>query len=822
MKKDELKEKIKAGLKDKLRRSQPGYTPTDVAALIASTRFREEPNGARVYSGLTDYEVERLKARGEVNQIKSSSDRSYFDIIKSNIFSFFNLINVILAVLVFSVHSYKNALFIFVAVANTCIGIFQEIRAKIVLDRLRLLNIAEITVIRNEKRQKVIVTDLVKGDVAILRSGDQVPADAVILEGVSEVNESLLTGESDTVSKGPGKQLLSGSFISGGEVLCVLTAVGSESYIEQLAARAKEFRTVQTVLQKHQDTILKVIAIIIIPMGLALFARRFWLEDAPYQEAVLNTVAAVLGMIPEGLVLLTSVSLAVGAVKLARHHSLVRELFSIEMLARVDTLCLDKTGTITEGKFTFLGEEAFQEGEAIRPVLSRVVSALPAENETIRTLKSAYPAVSVPGQARVIPFSSEKKYSGVILPGEGTYLLGASQSLLPDCPEEITARLSAWQDEGIRVLCLVHSERAKGESPSSGDYRLLGFVLLEDRIRKNAPDILRYFKEQDVSLRLISGDDPRTVSAIAAKAGIENAGKFVDMSRVQTEEEMRNALEEGVIFGRVTPIQKQQMVLMLKEAGHTVAMTGDGVNDVLALKDADVGIAMASGSSAAKNTANLVLMDSDFASLPLAVNEGRRVINNIKAASSMFLIKTGFSLLTALLTILLGQPYPFEPIELSVINACAVGIPTFLIQFEANYSRVDSHYFRAVFRNALPPALLITALAYLIQYFGLRIGVEPRLNSTLCVLTTGWIYLDCLQRTYQPPTAYRKIVITLMHGVFLGALLSTKKLLQFSVMPINSVVILLAVISFSPLVLDFLGKIYDICIAKRAGKNRGN
>ena len=789
----------------------------EIPALIAQTRVTTAENGERVYLGLTDYEVRRLAEKGEINRIKSTSDRSVAEILANNIFSFFNLINLALAVLVFSVHSYKNALFIFVAVSNTLIGIIQEIRAKIVLDRLRILTISHVRVIRNGRKEDLPINELVRGDVAVLGSGDQVPADAVILQGMAQVIESLLTGESDAVTKREGDRLLSGSFIAGGSVTCLLTAVGSESYIEQLAAQAKQFKEKKTELQKNLDTILKTIGIIIIPVGLMIFTRRYWLIKTPYENAVLDTVAAVLGMIPEGLVLLTSVSLAVGSIHLARKKTLVRELFCIESLARADVLCLDKTGTITEGKFSVIGEEAAEGVTDFSEKVRLLVSVLPPENETIKTIKAEYKPVSAVKPAVLFPFSSEKKFSGAVIPGRGTFLLGASQSLLKDIPEQTALKLSGWQSRGIRVLTLVHCrEEMKEDAPLAGEFSLLGFILLEDKVRKNAPEIFRYFYEQGVDIKLISGDDPVTVSAIAGKAGIRGYDKMVDMSRIRTDEEMAEALKSSVVFGRVTPQQKQKMVRLLKNQGHTVAMTGDGVNDVLALKDADVGIAMAEGSNAAKNTANLVLMDSDFATLPLAVNEGRRVINNIKSAASMFLIKTGFSLFNSVITICFGQPYPFRPIDLSVINGCAVGIPTFLLQFEPNYTQVNRHFFRAVFRHALPPAMLITAFAYLTQFFGLRIGQDARLISTLCVLSTGWIYLECLRRAYQPPTAYRKLVVTAMCGVFFASLLFGKNLLELSTMPIRSVVVLLCVISFSSPVLDFLTRLYDICMTRMA------
>ena len=792
----------------------------EIPLLIAQTRVKTTEDGRRVYLGLTDYEVKRLAEKGEINQLKSVSDRSVADILRSNIFSFFNLINLVLAFLVFSVRSYKNALFIIVAIANTLIGIVQEIRAKMVLDRLRILTVSQVNTFRNGTSVKVPVHELVRGDVVLLSSGDQVPADCVVLEGEAEVNESLLTGESDTVSKTAGSKLLSGSFISGGEVCCILTAVGSDSYSEKLAAEAKRFKRHKTELQKNLDTILKVISIIIVPIGLALFARRYWLIRAPYSQSVLDTVAAVLGMIPEGLILLTSISLAVGAVRLARRKTLVRELFSIETVARVDTLCLDKTGTVTEGKFNIIGEETAENISNLNRAIRILASVLPSENETIRTIQSHYKPMQVPEPVAVFPFSSEKKYSGAVIHGQGTYLLGASQSLLKNVPAAVEEKLKKWQDEGIRVLTVVYSREEVRENPLSRDYRLLGFILLEDRIRENAGEIFSYFEKQGVQIRLISGDDPATVSAIAKKAGISGTGDYVDMSRISSDEELAKALQKSMVFGRVTPQQKQKMVKLLQEQGHTVAMTGDGVNDVLALKDADVGIAMSGGSEAAKNTANLVLMDSDFATLPLVVNEGRRVINNIKSASSMFLIKTGFSLMTAILTIFFGQQYPFKPIELSVINGCAVGLPTFLLQFEPNYTMVNRHFFRAVFRNALPPAVLITALAYLTQFFGIRTGQDPSLISTVCVLCTGWIYLECLKRAYDPPTPFRKTVVTLMYGVFIAALLFGRNLLELSSMPIRAVIILLGVISFSPLMLDCLTRVYDICLKWIAEKRR--
>lgn len=773
------------------------------------TRVQTGANGELCFQGLTQAEVEERIADGQVNAIQDSSNRSVKDIVMGNTLTFFNFINIVLLALVLSVRSYKNMLFIFIIIANTLIGIFQEIKAKITLDKLKILTVSHVDVIRDGVKKSVTVSELVKDDVILLKSGGQIPADGVILDGEVDVNESLLTGESDSIHKTCGSKVLSGSFVTSGKAMCLLTEVGHDCYMEKLSSEAKQFKRYKTELQRNLDTILKFISIIIVPLGIILFAKQYWISGSTYEQAALDTVAAVLGMIPEGLVLLTSVALALGAVRLARRSTLVRELFCIETLARVDTLCLDKTGTITEGHLCVQGEESVKEDVDLEQLMGRMVSALGDENETFQALRQHYKRNQSTNTKLVLPFSSERKFSGVVFEGEGTYLMGAYQFIFPQADPAVLEKIAEYASQGLRVLTVAHSPNEMTDYTLAEDFEIVGFVFMTDVVRKNAPDILGYFEEQGVDLKVISGDDPVTVAAIAARAGLKDADKYIDATTIHTDEEMEDAILKYSVFGRVTPKQKQQMVRLLKQNGRTVAMTGDGVNDVLALKDADVSIAMASGSEAAKNTANLVLLNSDFASLPHIVNEGRRVINNIKAAASMFLIKTGFSVLTALLTIIVGQNYPFQPIQLSVINGCAVAIPTMLLQLEPSFQKVNKHFFREVLRMSMPAAITITAMITIINNIGHSIGTPREMLSTVCVLATGWVYLITLRQVYSPMTGYRKFVIYLMQTAYLVAMVIGQRIMELVGLNFTCVIVTLATVNFAPMIIDLATKGYD-------------
>ncbi|MGN0563192.1 MAG: HAD-IC family P-type ATPase [Candidatus Heritagella sp.] len=760
--------------------------------------------------GLSQREVDERVAAGKRNVIQNKSSRTISQILRTNICTFFNLLNVILLVLVITVGSVKNMFFILLAVANTLVGTIQEIRAKRTLDKLRILTISHIPVIRDGVQREIPVDQLVPDDIMILKTGSQIPADAVVIDGSVDVNESLLTGESDSIYKTPGTAVLSGSFVTAGTAVCRVTKVGEESYMEQISKEAKVFKQVHSELRNSMNKILKFISIVILPIGIALFCKQYFLSGEGYNAAILDTVSAMLGMIPQGLVLLISTALALGVIRLSARKTLVQELYCIETLARVDTLCLDKTGTITEGRMCVQGTEPLIEGTDVGGLISRILAALSEENDTSRALQEAFPPKETVPCAHVIPFSSDRKYSGAAFQNEGTYYMGAYQFLFPKADPAITEKIREYAKKGMRVLVVAHTPQVMQENSLPADIELLGLVLITDVIRKEAPEILQYFYNQGVDLKVISGDDPVTVSAIAAKAGLRHAEKYVDATTLHTPEELQQAVRTCNVFGRVTPRQKEQMVRALQNDAHTVAMTGDGVNDVLALKAADCSIAMASGSDAAKNTANLVLLDSNFASMPHIVNEGRRVINNIRMAASMFLVKTIFSMLLSIMTIFFGQNYPFIPIQLSIISACAVGIPTLILQLEPSFEPIEKGFLRHVFRYAIPVALTIGCSVFLIDNIGALAQQNESMISTVCVLVTGWNYLYALRLVYSPLTKFRKIICYCAEGAFLLAILIAGKwLLELSDLTLPCVLIVMFAMNFAPPLIGWLVTIYN-------------
>ena len=767
-------------------------------------------NSDEKIQGLSQREVDERVAAGKRNVIQNKSSRTISQILRTNICTFFNLLNVILLVLVITVGSVKNMFFILLAVANTLVGTIQEIRAKRTLDKLRILTISHIPVIRDGVQSEIPVDQLVPDDIMILKTGSQIPADAVVIDGSMDVNESLLTGESDSIYKTPGAAVLSGSFVTAGTAVCRVTKVGEESYMEQISKEAKVFKQVHSELRNSMNKILKFISIVILPIGIALFCKQYFLSGEGYNAAILDTVSAMLGMIPQGLVLLISTALALGVIRLSARKTLVQELYCIETLARVDTLCLDKTGTITEGRMCVQGTELLIEGIDVGGLISRILAALSEENDTSRALQEAFPPKETVPCAHVIPFSSDRKYSGAAFQNEGTYYMGAYQFLFPKADPAITEKISEYAKKGMRVLVVAHTPQVMQENNLPADIELLGLVLITDVIRKEAPEILQYFYNQGVDLKVISGDDPVTVSAIAAKAGLRHAEKYVDATTLHTQEELQQAVRTCNVFGRVTPRQKEQMVRALQNDAHTVAMTGDGVNDVLALKAADCSIAMASGSDAAKNTSNLVLLDSNFASMPHIVNEGRRVINNIRMAASMFLVKTIFSMLLSVMTIFFGQSYPFIPIQLSIISACAVGIPTLILQLEPSFDPIEKGFLRHVFRYAIPVALTIGCSVFLIDNIGALAYQSENMISTVCVLVTGWNYLYALRLVYSPLTKFRKIICYCAEGAFLLAILIAGKwLLELADLTLSCVIIVMFTMNFAPPLIEWLVTIYN-------------
>lgn len=577
------------------------------------------------------------------------------------------------------------------------------------------------------------------------------------------------------------------------------------------------------------------ISIIIVPLGALLFYKQYYIVGDTFRDSVVSMVAGVLGMIPEGLVLLTSVALTLGALVLANKKTLVQELYCIETLARVDTLCLDKTGTITEGTMcvervepyvsTGRVETAATEsepsespeaeaqgqvaadpafGDDINTVMGNMMYVLKDQNATIDALRKCFPARQGMTLEHVIPFSSDRKYSGAVFEEKGTYLMGAAQFLFPEDNEELTEKCQAYAEEGLRVLVLAHSsQNAEGTELPEG-LEPLALMLLTDVIREEAPDTLAFFDSQEVDLKVISGDDPVTVAAIARRAGLKNADSYVDATTLTTEEELQDAVAQYSVFGRVTPQQKKAMVQALQSQGHTVAMTGDGVNDVLALKEADCSIAMAQGSDAAKNIANVVLLDSNFASMPHIVNQGRRVVNNIRTAASMFLIKTMFSVMLSLLTIFFGNAYPFEPIQMSLISACAVGIPTFLLAQENNYEKIDHTFLRHVFINAFPAAITITFCVFAVMLVCQNVYHSMAMLNTACVLVTGWNYMAALKTVYAPLNTYRKVIIYGMQFIFFAAAVIFQKLLSLGSLDFGMIILVFILMTFAPVLIDVI------------------
>lgn len=651
--------------------------------------------------GLTKEEVEERIKENKVNYDTSLPTKSIKTIVRENIFTLFNLINILLGVAVFCVGSYKNLLFLIVIFCNTAISIIQEINSKRAVDKLSILAQAKVNCIRDGEKQEIGINSIVLDDLLMLETGNQIVADSIILEGEVEVNESFITGESDVIYKRRGDTLLSGSFVVSGKCKAEVIHIGDENYTSKISSGAKYVKKVNSEIMKSLNGIIKIVSIAIVPIGILLFFNQLGLTENSFKNAVVNTVAAIIGMIPEGLVLLTSTVLAVSVIRLSKRKVLVQELYCIETLARVDTLCLDKTGTITEGTMEVNDIiEITKSKEELEEILSEISSASDDNNSTIEAIRAKYKNKQKWKVINKIPFSSQKKWSGVCFKDKGSYIIGAPEFVLREKYDEYKERIEKYSND-YRVIIVANSEGDFIEKELPDKLEVLGFVLISDVIRKEASKTLKYFKEQGVNIKIISGDNPITVSKIAKRAGVENSEKYINMQEIKTKEQLEKAAKEYTIFGRVTPVQKKELVQALKKEGHTVAMTGDGVNDVLALKEADCSIAMASGSDATRNVAELVLLDSNFASMPEIVLEGRRTINNIERSATLFLVKTIYASILAIIFLFVNMPYPFMPIQLTLISTVTIGIPSFVLALEPNKERIKGKFLRNVISRAL-------------------------------------------------------------------------------------------------------------------------
>lgn len=720
-----------------------------------------------IHYGLDKQQVaQRMSDQLHNEQVKRIT-KSYQEIFKDNICTLFNLINAILAGLIIYVGSYRNLMFLGVAVSNLAIGIFQEIRSKRVLDKLSLINESKISVMRSGALCEIHMEELVLDDIMVLKSGAQICSDAIIKEGRLELNEGNVNGESDVIVKKQGDFIYSGSYILAGSAYAQVEHVGAENYASRIMKEAKVLKKHKSELRDSLNFIIKYIGIAIIPIGILLFLKQYYLLDYSFAESVVPTVSALIGMIPEGLVLLTSVALAVGSINLAKHHTLVQELYCIETLARVDTLCLDKTGTITKGSMQVESIIDYT-NTSCKELLSYMMGTLEDDNSTAQAIRSYLGECKRADNAVTIPFSSERKYSAVSIFSH-TYSMGAYEYLKVKKDEMIEAQIERYAKEGYRVITIAENDAMiiDGELPENN--HVIGLLLLSDPIREEAPKTLAYFASQGVDIKIISGDDPITVHEIARKAGLNNAHAYIDASVIE-DEDILEAVKHYSVFGRVTPKQKKLIIQALKDEKHTTAMIGDGVNDVMALKEADCSIAVAQGSEAAKNIANLVLLDNNFKHMPLIVNEGRRVINNIQRAASLFLVKTIFSLILAILTLFLNSRYPFVPIQLTLISSLTVGIPSFFLALEPNHNRIKGNFVLNVLSQAAPGAIMVVCATLLVSLFTTVFNYSDEVRTTMCVILTAACSLTVLQRISMPFTKQRRIVFLMMTLLFILAI----------------------------------------------------
>lgn len=761
-------------------------------------------------TGLTDEEVRQRVEEGFTNRTDISTDKTTKEIVISNVFTYFNLIFLVITILLIMVGSFRNLTFLPIIIGNTVIGIVQEIRAKKTLEKMSLLNAPHADVIRNGSVKQISTDELVKDDVILLTAGKQICADAVVISGNIQVNESLLTGEADEVEKTEDSTLMSGSFVVSGECYARLEKVGNESYISRLSLEAKSMGgKEQSEMIRSINLIVKWVGIVIIPIGLILFWQSHFVNGESITKSVTSTVAAIIGMIPEGLYLLTTVALALSTMKLARKKVLLHDMKSIETLARVDVLCVDKTGTITEPdmklKEIFLCKNSGADGtqtaltlDELKSLILDYANASVDNNATMLALK-AYAAEALTNNTSALhrtavsqqAFSSSLKYGSVTF-SDGTYLLGAPEFIMHDDFARIEEEIIPYADKGDRVLLFARYNGENVENGINGSVTPLGFVALANPIRANAVKTFEYFKSQGVAIKVISGDNPRTVSRIAIQAGIESAESFVDAATLDTEDKIADAVNKYTVFGRVTPKQKKQLVKALQAKGHTVAMTGDGVNDILAMKDADCSVAMASGSEAAAQAAQVVLLDSDFAHMPDVVYEGRRVVNNIQRSASLFLVKNIFSLLLSLFSVILMVTYPLEPAQVSFISMFTIGVPGFLLALEQNKDRIKGHFITNVMLKALPGGLTDVIAVGALVVCGEVFCISDASIGTIATLVLSVVGFMILFKISEPLNGmkYAVIIGNIAGLVFSGFFL--KKL--FALTDLSNICILLMIV----------------------------
>ena len=724
------------------------------------------------FHGLSSAEVEDRIRMDRTNHMNTSASKSVSDIVKEHSLTYFNFLNLFLAVLVALTGQFKNMTFMGVILINTAIGIVQELKVKKLIDQISVMTAARTRVVREGVTKEIDVSDVVIDDVILVESGEQVCADCRLLDATGiEVNESMLTGESRPVKKQAGEELMSGSYLVSGSGVAKVFHVGENNYAATLAKKAKIKKRASSQMQEIIKKIIKIDGVLLIPVGILLYLSQRGIAETT-SDAVVNTVAGVIGMIPEGLVLLTSVSFVLGVGRLARKKALVQEMEAIEALARVNVLCLDKTGTITTGKLDVVDVVPVQEEqspEEITTIMSELTWAFDDVNSTQDALRKKFKKIGKWKAEEKIPFSSDRKYRAAFFEEHGGYALGAPEFLVPE-NTQLMERVNQYSAEGMRVLLLT-SATLKAEEMKLEEVKPLGLIIIEDQIRPEAKDTFAYFREQKVAIKVLSGDNPVTVSQIAGKAGLEGADKYLDARNLPEDfEELREVVEKYAVFGRVRPEQKQNIIKACQANGKVAGMVGDGVNDVLALKDADCGIAMAAGSDAAKQVAHIVLLDSNFASMTNIVGEGRTIISNIEKVSSLYLTKTIYSVLLCLIFIFWQKEYPFIPIQLSWISGVAIGVPSFLLTLEQNQNSISEGFLRHVMRVALPAALTMVGTLVLTEVLSPFWNGEDLLSSLYHLVLGGMVSLIVVYRVCMPMTRYHKVLCVGLTVIFAAGL----------------------------------------------------
>ena len=795
----------------------------------SSPRFREIPvKSADIAQGLTAEEVSLRQNNGLRNVTPASNTKTERQIVRENVFTFFNLIFIILGVALLIVGSFMNMTFLIIAIANTLIGIYQEIRAKRAVDKLTLVATGSVTVIRSGTRIKMRTDQLVRDDIVEFSAGNQICADAVVRKGQVQVNESLLTGEADAIIKNPGDELKSGSFIISGRCRSQLTRVGADCYAARLAEEArKNAQPTKSEMMLSLTKLIRVVGIALFPLGVVLFLRHFLpaFLDLSLRESIEKTVSALIGMIPEGLYLLTSVAIAASCLKLSKKRVLVQDMNCIETLAHVDILCVDKTGTITEPAMEVadifpLDSKRFTY-EDIEKILAAFYYGEEPDNETAQAMTAQFAEKTDWHAERRIPFSSSSKWSAADFGSNGKFIVGAPEFVLGNRYELVQHQAEPWSARGCRVLLLASYETTLDTKLDPEFVTPVALIFLNNLLRPDAKETFQYFASQGVSVRVISGDNPITVSEVAARAGILNADRYVDSTTLKTDADFDEAVRKYTVFGRVTPEQKRRLVRAFQKAKHTVAMTGDGVNDVLALKDADCGIAMASGAQAAAQVSQIVLLDSQFSAMPGIVSEGRRVINNIQRAASLFLVKNIFSFTLTILLLFIDMTYPLQAIQMSLISALTIGVPSFFLAMEPNYGRVNGHFMKNVIRKALPGGLTNVILVLLAGLCANMFHIPEAEYSTIAVWLVSTVGFVTLYYVCTPFTNLRIAVFSTMLAAMAICLLFFPKFFLIAPLTGKSILVLILLMIACPTVMRFLQMLLNPAKGKKAKREKG-